>query len=255
MYDQNMSDGSDIPRPDGEPDPELVELMRERVVRRKSTRPKNPKPGPGRPKGCTKPPGSGKRAGRPNLMSPEFRAWLSKRAKPFELLAKICRGDEIMDGDAKRRPTVAERMRAAETLTRKIIPDLQATKAEVSGPDGAPLGGAELSDFEAARVIAFALTRGLMEQEASVAVPKVLSSPQRQPEEAQGAGPASPSAAEPAPPVLPVGHEEQAGSYVLRLVDRLPDDRERWTAHDENGRLAGTAFGRDRLLAQLVGDT
>lgn len=249
MYVQNMIDEPDATPVADEPDPELVEMMRDRVVRPKSSRPKEPQPGPGRPKGSPKVPGSGRKAGTPNLMSPEFRAWLAKRAKPFELLAAICRGDVIEDGDGTRRPTVAERMRAAETITRKIMPDLQASKVEASGPDGAPLvAGRELSDIEVARGLAFLLVSPLHGDDAGLGL--------------QGArlDAVAPDPAVEMPPshcaspALPVGHEERAGSYTLRLVDRLPDGRERWVANDENGRLATTAFGRAALLARLVED-
>ena len=148
---------------DEDPDPGLVELMRARVVRKKSTAPKNPTPGPGKPKGYPKPPGSGKKAGYPNLMSPEFRRWLAEKARPFELLAAVCAGREVDDGGVKRRPTLAERMRAAEMLTRKILPDLQATKAEISTTarlEDEPLG---ISDIEIARRIAFFLRSGIEE--------------------------------------------------------------------------------------------
>lgn len=230
---------------DDAPDPELVAIMQERVIRRRASGPKNPTPGPGRPKGSPKVPGSGRKAGTPNLMSPEFRAWLAKRAKPFELLAKVCRGDEIEDGGVKRRPTLPERMRAAETLTRKIVPDLQASKVEASGPDGAPLmAGRELSDVEVARGLAWLLVSPLREDSALSGRVGAAA-----PEPAAEMPPANP-----APPALPVGHEEQAGSYTLRLVDRLPDGRERWVANDEKGRLATASFGRAALLARLVED-
>lgn len=149
-----------------EPDPELIELMRARVVRKKSTAPKNPKPGPGKPRGHPKPPGSGKKPGYPNLMSLEFREWLAEKAKPFVLLADVCAGNEIDDGGTMRRPTLAERMRAAEMLARKLLPDLRATKAEISAT--AQLGGAtlEVLNIESARRIAFILRSGLEDKRA-----------------------------------------------------------------------------------------
>lgn len=122
-------------------------------------------------------------------MSPEFREWLAKRAKPFELLAKVCRGDEIDDGGEKRRPTLPERMRAAETLGRKLLPDLaaQAVKAEVTGTDGAPLGG-QLTDFEVGRRIAFLLAAGLHGQGAGMAALSAPAAPVSPPDDRGGAG-------------------------------------------------------------------
>lgn len=123
---------------DEQPDPALVEAMRERVVKRQAQDYGNRKAGPGRPKGSGKVPGSGRRAGSPNVWSPEFREHLNKKAKPFELLANICAGNEIEDGGVKRKPTMPERMRAAETLTRKILPDLSASAVSHTVPPGTP---------------------------------------------------------------------------------------------------------------------
>ena len=151
---------------DGDVDPALVEAMAARAVRRKAQPYGNRKAGPGRPKGISKPPGSGKKAGTPNVLTPEFREWLNARAKPFEVLAAICCGESIQDGDTKRKPTVSERMRAAETLARKLLPDLAATA--VTGSDGGPIAFTEnnLSPLEIARRIAFALAQGVESAEA-----------------------------------------------------------------------------------------
>jgi hypothetical protein len=55
------------------------------------------------------------------------------------------------------RPSFADRMRAAETLSRKILPDLKAT--ELSGPGGDSIQVEQVSDLEVARRIAFILAR------------------------------------------------------------------------------------------------
>lgn len=90
-----------------------------------------------------------------------FRKLLSERAKPFEVLASICAGEKIQDGETQLRPTVPERMRAAETLARKLLPDLAATLQ--SGPDCGllPLSSGLLPSIEVARRLAFLLASGL----------------------------------------------------------------------------------------------
>jgi hypothetical protein len=103
---------------DDDVDPALVEAMRERVVVPKPMPYGNRKAGPGRPKGLPKT--GGRKAGTPNLMTPEYREHIAKRGKPIELLCDISAGREIDDGGKKRKPTLAERTRAAETLSRKL---------------------------------------------------------------------------------------------------------------------------------------
>ncbi len=232
------------PRASDAPDPELVELMRERVVRRKSSAPKSPKAGPGRPKG--QPKTGGKVAGRPNLMSPEFREWLAAKARPFELLAAVCAGEEIDDGGVKRKPTLAERMRASETLGRKLVPDLSA--ASLSGPNGGPLEvGTPLSSME--------LSRRLLSAIHSAAGDKSI--PTRPAPDVLDAVVVEPATPEPAAPEeapgLPIGHEEPLGvsGIFARLEERLPGGRERWTARDLRGQIVKTAFGIDALKRTL----
>lgn len=211
-------------------DPALVEAMRERVVVRKSQDYGNRKAGPGRPKGSGKPPGSGKKAGSPNVMTPEFRTWLAERAKPFEVLAAICAGEEIEDGGIKRKPTVSERMRAAETLARKLLPDLAATT--ITGANGGPVdvAAAAVTPYELAHRIAFALAQGVeavKEAERSQAAPVHVPAP------IINASPVS--APEP----------QTVGDYEISFAESLPGDRERWAIRDCAGRLVGTAFGRE----------
>ena len=69
----------------------------------------------------------------------------------------ICAGEEIKDQGKPRRPTIFEQMRAAETLSKKILPDLAASA--ISGPNGLPVESEETkpSDMEIARRILFVL--------------------------------------------------------------------------------------------------
>lgn len=253
-----MTKAAPIPLPDedaaalaGEPDPELVDLMRERVVRRRSSAPKNPKAGPGRPKG--QPKTGGKVAGRPNLMSPEFREWLAKKARPFELLADICAGREVEDGGVKRKPTLDERRKAAETLARKLVPDLSA--AQVSAAVATTDADKEIAtgplhpNVEMARRLAFLLRSGMA---ASVNLPG--SGAPTSDEVIEGESAEIENAADnPAPAGPAAGTDELHGSWLVRLAETLPDGRERWEALDVGGRLVATAFSRDALLAQLEG--
>lgn len=161
IYDQKMNDQT--PQAPPEPDAALVEAMRSRVVRRRPAPYGNRKAGPGRPKGTPKT--GGRKTGTPNLMSAEFRQWLSERARPFELLAAICAGEEIEDGGQARKPTLSERMRAAETIARKLVPDMAATT--LNGANGGPVAltpsdvSAGWSDLELARHVAFLLAKGI----------------------------------------------------------------------------------------------
>lgn len=226
-----MTDMPETPPASDDIDPALVEAMRERVVVRKSQDYGNRKAGPGRPKGSGKPAGSGKKAGSPNVLTPEFRTWLADRAKPFEVLAAICAGEEIEDGGIKRKPTVSERMRAAETLARKLLPDLAATT--ITGANGGPVDitAGSVTPFDLARRIAFALAQGIEAKEAEhaarpahvlqVPTPIIDAAPLRPPE------------------------PQMVGDYEISFAESLPGDRERWAIRDGAGRLVGTAFGRE----------
>jgi len=265
MYVQSMAETAPHTAPEVDDiDPALVEAMKARVVRRKPQDYGNRKAGPGRPKGSSKVPGSGKKAGTPNLMSPEFRQWLMARAKPFELLAAICAGEEIEDKDGKRKPTMSERLRAAETISRKLLPDLRAT--ELTGKDGEALipDDAPVTDFELARKAAFLLAKvnhELVERE------EAERAAHRQP------SPATPLCA-PEPTSVPVaasaplepqpepeaarqpGETHQVGELSITFAEALPGDREHWAIRDQNGRLVGTAFGREAAerKAKTIGE-
>jgi hypothetical protein len=65
-------------------------------------------------------------------------------AKPIEFLIKVCEGQRVRVGpqagplDAQFvYPSVEQRLRAAELLVKKILPDL--TSSEITGANGAPL--------------------------------------------------------------------------------------------------------------------
>jgi hypothetical protein len=149
---------------DDDVDPALVEAMRQRVVVPKPMPYGNRKAGPGRPKGLPKT--GGRKAGTPNLMTPEYREHIAKRGKPIELLCDISAGREIDDGGKKRKPTLAERTRAAETLSRKLLPDLSAAQIEALVQDDAD--NEPMSDREVAMRIAFLLAKGVHEMERTV---------------------------------------------------------------------------------------
>ena len=98
----------------------------------------------GRPKGLGKVPGSGRKPGTPNKDRAATIERIMKEADPILFLCKIYRGDRISAaaevGDKKRTwvvPTIDQRTTAAQTLARKIMPDMKAI--EHAGPLGEPL--------------------------------------------------------------------------------------------------------------------
>ena len=103
------------------------------------------KRGPGRPKGLGKVAGSGRAPGTPNKDRTATIERIQKEADPILFLCKVCRGDRMeaaLEPGAKKRahwfPTADQRITAAQTLARKIMPDQKAI--ESTGKDGAPLG-------------------------------------------------------------------------------------------------------------------
>lgn len=236
----------DKPPPSHDPaediDPALVDAMRARVVKRKPQDYSKRKAGPGRPKGHPKT--GGKKAGTPNLMSPEFRGWLMERARPFELLASICAGEEIEDKDGKRKPTMQERMRAAETITRKLLPDLAATA--LTGRDGGPIAIDRTSglpeDIESARQIAFILARS------DVQLAPLLDEGEQRPLRDVTKSQLVPCVELPPSVVEPAPDEQldviQIGGMTAVLHQRFPDGREWWSIRDPGGKVVGSVFGR-----------
>lgn len=235
IYNQSM-EANPNPHPvQDDIDPALVAAMESRVIARKVQPYGNRKAGPGRPKGSVKVPGSGKKAGTPNLLTPEFRQWLYDRAKPFELLADICTGREIQDGDTKRKPTVAERMRAAETLARKLLPDLAATT--ISAPDGGPLTlpYSPLGEsFEVARRLAFIFAQAEHQLDDAVS-PEVTDAP---------------TVMLCSPLLMP--EPQQVGDLYLTCAEQLPGGRELWAIRDADCRFVASAIGRDAAIAKAL---
>ncbi len=102
------------------------------------------KRGPGRPKGLGRVPGSGRKPGTPNRDRSATIARIQKEADPLGFLAKVCRGDRMeaaLEPGAKKKtwwfPTGDQRIVAAQTLARKVMPDMKAI--EHAGPLGEPL--------------------------------------------------------------------------------------------------------------------
>ncbi len=105
-------------------------------------RPKGGKPG--RPKGLGKVPGSGRARGTPNRDRAATVERIMKEADPIGFLCKVSRGVRmsaaLAPGDTKKTwwmPTGDQRISAAQTLCRKVLPDMKAV--EVSGPLGEPM--------------------------------------------------------------------------------------------------------------------
>ncbi len=93
----------------------------------------------GRPKGY---PRSGGRArGTPNKKNQVTRVYVIREGAPLQCLCSVVRGKRFTaaaePGDRKRThvfPSMDQRLRAAEILSRKVLPDLRAT--ELTGKDG-----------------------------------------------------------------------------------------------------------------------
>jgi len=102
------------------------------------------KRGPGRPKGLGRVPGSGRAKGTPNRDRTATIERIQKEADPILFLCKVCRGDRMEaapEPGAKKRthwfPTADQRITAAQTLARKIMPDQKAV--ESTGANGGPV--------------------------------------------------------------------------------------------------------------------
>ena len=97
---------------------------------------------PGRPKGY---PRSGGRAkGTPNKKNQVTRDFVIREGAPLAFLCGVVRGKRFTaaaePGDSKRThvfPSLDQRLRAAEILSRKVLPDLKST--ELTGKDGGPV--------------------------------------------------------------------------------------------------------------------
>ena len=94
-----------------------------------------PKRGPGRPKGLGKVPGSGRKPGTPNRDRAATIEKIMREADPLLFLCKVARGDRMSaaaePGVRKKTwwiPTGDQRISAAQTLARKVLPDMKATE-------------------------------------------------------------------------------------------------------------------------------
>ena len=126
------------------------------------------KHGPGRPKGTPKT--GGRKKGTPNRHTAQTRDRIQELGDPIAFLADVMNGKRMVaagePGDMKKTwvyPTLAQRVQVAETLLKKLLPDLRAT--ELTGKDGAPLIEPTRHDelystMEIARRIGFVLASG-----------------------------------------------------------------------------------------------
>ncbi len=110
---------------------------------------------PGRPKGSTKWPGSGRKKGTVNKTTAELRRYIHRNANPVAQVCKIAKGKVEIDG--------LSQADAIKMLYRAVIPEL---RGEVlTGEDGAPLieptrRDQLYSSMELARRTAFMLRAG-----------------------------------------------------------------------------------------------
>lgn len=198
---------------------------------------------PGRPPGLPKT--GGRQKGSGNRLPAELRHFADSRGRALELITDIAAGRKVSVADpedAGRKirvyPTMGERAVAARVLVDKLLPDLKS--AELSGPGGAPLqvDTGSLPDFEVARRLAFLLAKGVHEQQEAE---RLISD----------AAPALPDRVEAAELMLPVGHVEEHGAVTL-IVEQRVGDRVRWAARSADGRLLGSSFDREGLLARFT---
>ena len=116
---------------------------------------------PGRPKGCEKIPGSGRKKGRPSVLGSEARKYLAGASGYLDVLARVCKGAPVrMSGPTGKKtwhhPDWPDRKWALELIASKCIPTMAAS--EISGPDQTPLA-TEYTDKEWARRLAYLLTK------------------------------------------------------------------------------------------------
>ncbi len=88
-----------------------------------------PKRKPGRPKGSTKPPGSGRQKGTPNHTTQALRRRIHRRGKPVETVCDVAAGKTEIEG--------LSQADAIKLLFRAVVPELRAEI--VSGPDDGPI--------------------------------------------------------------------------------------------------------------------
>ena len=94
-----------------------------------------PKRPTGRPRGLGKVPGSGRQRGTPNRDRAATIEKIMREADPLLFLCKVARGDRMEAGSepgASKKswwaPTGDQRISAAQTLARKVLPDMKAVE-------------------------------------------------------------------------------------------------------------------------------
>lgn len=219
----------------------------------------------GRPKGLPKT--GGRKKGVTNRISPDIRQTILERGKPLELLCDVARVVKIRVGPQAGPgtpefvyPTLQDRIHAAETLLRKIAPDLKAT--EISGPEGQPvLPDAPVDDRQTARAILAVLAEGVLGR-AKFSVMDTKSDLEPAPsqlalaEEGAAFGETSPSAPLPAASSSPpeIGERILIGAAGACIVlDGMDDEgRERWRIEASTGQIRGYTSGKDNAEARAA---
>ena len=167
---------------------------------------------PGRPKGSTKWPGSGRKKGTVNKSTAELRRYIHRNANPVAQVCKIARGKVEIDG--------LSQADAIKLLYKAVIPEL---RGEVlTGEDGAPLIEQTRCDelygtVETARRIAFVLAAGdgAKRELAALDAPKIDTEPQLIPEPETATEAPEPPVVLTEPPMVP-GYPKRPDRVVRR---------------------------------------
>ncbi|MEJ6845200.1 hypothetical protein V3589_03115 [Sinorhizobium fredii] len=122
------------------------DLGNERVSEATSEEPRRKR---GRPKGLPKTGGRAK--GGKNWSNEEIRSALLGKSEAIETLADICAGRLIrVSGPTGKQmdvyPSMQERLKAAELVLKKVVPDLQSQSVELTGANGKDLYPSEQQD-------------------------------------------------------------------------------------------------------------
>jgi hypothetical protein len=114
---------------------------------------------PGRLPGSPRVPGSGRRAGTPNVLTSDLREVIATKGKPVEFLCKIVQGLRVRVGPQAGPgeptyvyPSLAQRIEVALALSSKIVSDLRSV--EHTGADGEALPGTMIVDARTTNNIA-----------------------------------------------------------------------------------------------------
>ncbi len=166
---------------------------------------------PGRPKGSTKWPGSGRKKGTVNKSTAELRRYIHRNANPVAQVCKIAKGKVEIEG--------LSQADAIKLLYKAVIPEL---RGEVlTGEDGAPLieptpRDELFSKVELARRMAFMLRAGddAQRELAALDTPGIDAEPQPvpEPEPETATKEPEPPVAPTNPPLAPRGRPKEARS-------------------------------------------